>query len=356
VIRVLVAEDSPTARALLVSILSAEPDITVVGEARTGIEAVEMAARLAPDLVTMDVHMPELDGIEATKRIMTGSPRPILVVSSAAGADVELSLEATRSGALMVIGKPTGVSSPTYDADRRHLVSMVRALVHVKVVRRHGTAGDRLPARTPATAGFPVPSFPRRASGAAFELLAIGASTGGPAALHTLLVRLPRTFPLPILVVQHISQGFTKGLAHWLAIDSALPVKVGELGEPACPGTVYIAPDDRHLGIRREGGTNLRIQLDNAAHVGSFRPSATYLFRSCADNVAKGVLALQLTGMGDDGVEGLRHVHRAGGRILAQDEASCVIYGMPREAARAGVVDEVISLDDIARRLSELAP
>lgn len=353
-IRVLVAEDSATARALLVSVLSAEPDIVVVGEARTGTEAVEMAERLQPDLVTMDVQMPELGGLEATKQIMTRSPRPILVVSSAAGSDVEMSLEATRSGALMVIAKPQGVQSPLYESDRRQLVSMVRALAHVKVVRRHGTPTSMrtIDGQTPSGPWL-LPST-RLAPTDSLEVVAIAASTGGPAALRAILSALPASFPLPILVVQHIARGFTAGLAHWLSGDSRLVVKLAELGEVLRPGAVYIAPDDRHLGVRRDPSGLLRVQLDNAPPVGTFRPSASYLFQSCAENVGRGVLALILTGMGDDGVAGLRHVRKASGRILAQDEASSVIFGMPREAQRAGVVDQVVALDDIPRRLREL--
>jgi two-component system, chemotaxis family, protein-glutamate methylesterase/glutaminase len=356
VIRVLVAEDSPTARALLVAILSAEPDMTVVGEARTGAEAVELALQLQPDIVTMDVQMPVLDGIEATRQIMTRSPRPILIVSAAATTEVELSLEATRAGALMVIAKPEGARSPLFDTERHQLVSMVRALAHVKVVRRHGNtmavAGNASP--TPRSSPQIAPAW-RRSPGEPPELLAIAASTGGPAALRTILAELPASFPLPILVVQHIARGFTGGLAHWLAGGCELQVKLAEFGEPARAGAVYIAPDDRHLGVRRDATGELRIQLDNARPEGTFRPSATYLFRSCAEQVGRGVLALILTGMGDDGVDGLRDVRRLGGRVLAQDEASSVIFGMPREAQRAGVVDQVIALDDIARRLGELA-
>jgi two-component system chemotaxis response regulator CheB len=351
-IRVLVAEDSPTARALLVSMLSADPEITVVGEARSGIEAVEMAERLAPDLVTMDVHMPGLDGLEATKQIMTRSPRPIIIVSSAARTDeVELSLEATRSGALMVLAKPLGVGSPSFDAERRQLLSMVRALAQVKVVRRHGATSAASPRNTPNSVSVTnARGMPTEA-----EVIAIAASTGGPAALRQIFAELPARFPVPILIVQHIARGFTGGLAHWLSGDTALQVKLAELGEPALPGTVYIAPDDRHLGIRRGREGELRILLDNANPIGTFRPSATYMFRSAAEGVGRGVVAVILTGMGDDGVEGLRDVRRQGGRILAQDEASSVIYGMPREAWRAGVVDQVIALDDVARRLGELA-
>ena len=352
-IRVLVAEDSATARALLVSILSAERDIVVVGEARTGTEAVELAERLMPDLITMDVHMPELDGLEATKQIMTRSPRPILVVSSATGSDVALSLDATRAGALMAIAKPSGEQALAHDSERRQLVNMVRALAQVKVVRRHG--GPSHATKAPTSASTATPASFRAASAGVPEVLAIAASTGGPAALRAILADLPKSFPLPILVVQHIARGFTLGLAQWLDGSSALHVKVAELTEELRPGVVYIAPDDRHLGVRRDVTGILRIQLDSAAQVGIFRPSATYLFHSCAEIVGRGVLALILTGMGDDGVEGLRHVRRTGGRVLAQDEASSVIYGMPREAKRAGVVDQVVALDDVARRLREIA-
>ena len=250
-IRVVVADDSPTARALIVEILSAESDISVVGEARTGTEAVDLSERLLPDLVTMDVQMPQLDGIEATRLIMTRSPRPILIVSSVAGADVELSLEATRSGALMVIGKPQGVHSAGYDSDRRQLVSMVRALAGVKVVRRHGNpaitplSSALQQWRAPSRPGEPRPLGP-------YAALAIAASTGGPAALRTIFSQLDANFPLPILVVQHIAKGFTEGLAHWLAGDSALRFRIADSGEPIRAGTVYFAPDGRHLGVRRD--------------------------------------------------------------------------------------------------------
>ena len=353
-IRVLVAEDSMTARALLVSILASQPDIVVVGEARTGAEAVTMAEQLDPDLVTMDVQMPELGGLEATRQIMTRSPRPILIVSSAADTDVGLSLEATRAGALMAIAKPRGVHSPVFETERRQLVSMVRALAQVKVVRRHGSSAGAPATGARSRAGQSAAAYARRTSGERPQVLAIAASTGGPAALQRILSGLHRDFPLPVLIVQHIARGFAQGLAHWLDGDAAVRVKVAELGEPALAGTAYVAPDDRHLGVRRDSSGVLRIVLDNAPPIGTFRPSGTYLFQSCAENVGAGVVALILTGMGDDGVAGLRHVRDASGRILAQDEGSSVIFGMPREAERAGVVDEVLPLDDIPRRLQEL--
>lgn len=350
-IRVLVVDDSATSRALLVALLSVESDFEIVGEAANGNEAVQMAERLSPDLVTMDVQMPVMDGLEATKQIMRRSPRPIIIVSHAAREDdVKLSLDATRAGALMVLPKPDGPGSPRFMSDRTQLISMARAMSQVKVVRRHGT--DALEPRTQAP---PSPTTARACSERSLRLVAIAASTGGPAALRTIFAELPRSFPLPILVVQHIARGFTNGLAQWLQGDSALDVRVAVHGERANPGAVYLAPDDLHIGCRVDAADSIRIALDNAPAVGAFRPSASHLFRSAADALGAGALSVILTGMGDDGVEGLRAAKSAGGCVMAQDEASSVIYGMPREAARAGVVDMVMGIDGIARKLVELA-
>ncbi len=356
-IRVLIAEDSPTARALLVSILTAEGDVHIVGEAHNGRQAVEMAEQLQPDIITMDVQMPEMDGLEATKQIMVRSPRPIIIVSSTARSDeVELSLEATRAGALMVLPKPEGPGSSGFAGDRRQLLSMVRAMSQVKVVRRHGSAASSAGMNTmpPRQAWSMSPRASAGVGGGTIRLVAIGASTGGPAALRTILADLPQHFPVPILIVQHIARGFTEGLAHWLSGDTALEVKVADVGERARAGCVYIAPDDRHLGCQSDAGGQIRLLLDNAALVGSFRPSASYLFQSAAEALGNGLLSVILTGMGDDGVAGLRTAKGLGGRVLGQDEASSVIYGMPEEAMRAGVVDEQVSITGMARRLVEL--
>jgi two-component system, chemotaxis family, protein-glutamate methylesterase/glutaminase len=356
-IRVLVADDSATSRTLLVELLSAEPDFKVIGEATNGQEAVEMAQRLAPDLITMDVQMPVMDGLEATKQIMVRSPRPIIIISHTARDDeVSLSLEATRAGALMVLPKPDGPLSPRFASDRRQIVSMARAMSQVKVVRRHGASAPYSVVDTPPPRAAYTPASSARSHTArdSIRLVAIAASTGGPAAIQTVLADLPRSFPVPILVVQHISSGFTSGLARWLSGDTALRVKVAELGEPADAGTVYIAPDDLHIGCRVDKVGVIRIVLDNGPALGAFRPSASYLFRSAAETLGASVLSVILTGMGDDGIAGLRAAKAAGGRVIAQDEASSVIFGMPREAARAGVVDWVVGLNGIARRLMEL--
>ncbi|MEO5588199.1 MAG: chemotaxis-specific protein-glutamate methyltransferase CheB [Gemmatimonadaceae bacterium] len=351
-IRVLVAEDSPTARQLLVSMLSDDPEIEVIAEATTGTEAVEMALRLLPDIVTMDVQMPELDGLGATERIMASAPCPILIVSSLArDADISLSLDATRAGALLVLPKPEGPNSSLFEGERRHLVSMVKALSRVKVVRRR-----RSPETGPESMAIGKrrsPTEPMRVRGPA-SLVAIGSSTGGPAALRDLTLELPRNFAVPILVVQHIARGFVDGLARWLGADTGIKVKVAEDGEIALPGTMYIATDSRHLEVRRDEGGRFRLVLTATSPVGTFRPSVTRLFESAADAVGDRLLAVVLTGMGDDGVAGLVAVKDRGGSVIAQDEGSSVIYGMPREAVRTGLVDSVLPLSAIPRRLVEL--
>lgn len=342
-IRVLVAEDSTTVRRLLVEIFRSDTRFEVVGEASDGAEAVRQALDLRPDLITMDVHMPVLDGLDATKEIMRRAPTPILVVSGAAArGDVELSLSATQAGALMAISKPQNPLDPGFDTERDQLLSMASAMAAVKVVRRWSGA----PRSQLENAFAAAARRPRAASN--LSLIAIGTSTGGPAALRRILIDLPPDFPVPIAVVQHISRGFMPGLVSWLGSTCSLPVRVATEGEPLRAG-VYIAPDDRHLGF-----ADGRFALSDAPPIGGFRPSADHLFRQAAAAYGPAALGVILTGMGRDGAEGLMALHAVGARVVAQDEASSVVFGMAQEALRAGAVDEVLALELIAPRLLEL--
>jgi len=302
---------------------------------------VELAARLKPDLVTMDVHMPVMDGFEATKEIMVHAPTPILIVSSSAsGREVELSLNAIRAGALMVVAKPDDPQSARFDGRREDLVAMAKAMAHVKVVRRWVS-------QPPAARPAPARPFP---PGAPVRLVAVAASTGGPAALQRILSALPGDFAAPILVVQHIATGFVAGLADWLSASCNLRVKVAEDGERLRARTVYLAAEERQLGVRGDG----RVRVTDVPPVNGFRPSATFLFQSAARAYGAAVAAVILTGMGNDGVEGLKAVKAAGGVVLAQDEGSSVVYGMPQEAVAAGVVDAVLSISEVGARLTNL--
>ncbi len=337
-IRVLIAEDSLTTQMLLREILSSDPEIQVVGQAHNGVEAVEKTQALAPDLVTMDINMPLMDGLQATKEIMVSAPTPIVIITGSSGAlDVVGSLNALRAGALDVISKPPGPESPGFEESARKLVATLKAMAQVKVVRHWRPRK--------------VPGVVRPAASEVQGVIAIAASTGGPAALYQLFKGLSGSFPLPILVVQHISPGFAPGLVSWLNGGSSLHVKLAEAGEVLQPHTVYIAPDHCHLGISNHG----TVLLSDAPPIGGFRPSGTFLFESAAAVFGPAALALILTGMGEDGVAGLKAIRRAGGRIIAQDEKSCVIFGMPAAAIAAGLADQVLPLDAIASRLLDLA-
>lgn len=340
-IRVLVVDDSATSRALLEVMLSSDPGIEVCGLAVDGIEAIAQTKRLRPSLIVMDAQMPGLDGFEATRRIMVEAPTPIVIVSGTIDVrDVEASLEALRAGALALLAKPAGPGTPGFEAERRHLVATVKAMSQVKIVRRLASA------RSDAS-----PPVAVRGGPPARRVVAIAASTGGPGALHRVLSELPADFPLPILVVQHIAIGFARGLASWLDHASRLAVRVATDGEPLERGTVYLAPDERHLAVDPPGSM---VRVLDSAPVSGFRPSASVLFQSVAKAFGRSAVAVVLTGMGEDGVAGLRDVDDLGGHVIAQDEATSVVFGMPAAAIAGGVTDEVLPLERIAARLGEL--
>ena len=339
-IRVLLAEDSLTQRQLLVEILNGDPEIRVVGEAKDGAEAVSLARNLRPDVIVMDIHMPVMDGLAATKEIMVQAPTPIVLISSSSSPlDVELALNAMRAGALLVVEKPNNRGAADFDGRREQLLRMAKAMSQVKVVRQRAAQ----PQRAEPASRLAVRSVPIR-------LVAVAASTGGPAALQRIVGDLPRDFAAPMLVVQHVAAGFVHGLADWLNASSLHQVKVAEDGEPLRQHVIYLAPDDRHLGIRAPDV----IELSAVPPINGFRPSGTHLFESAARLYGPSLAAVILTGMGSDGVEGLKAVRAAGGTVLAQDEASCVVFGMPRDAITAGVVDAVLSAEQIGGRLAAL--
>lgn len=355
--RVLVAEDSPTVRAALIEILRSDPSIAIAGEASDGVRAVSMTKALKPDIVTMDINMPRMDGLEAAREIMIESPTPIVVVSGTLDPrDVTDSMRALDAGALAVLAKPGGPDSEDGDARRRELIECVKSMSQVKVVRRwrrdRNGRLDSAPKPRVAASDDRERSF-GFGLGVAPEIVAIAASTGGPSALMKALSALPRDFPAPIAIVQHITRGFVGGLARWLGDNCSIDAVVAAHNEPLRPGVAYLAPDGFHLGVSRRAGALL---LSDRPPIEGFRPSANHLFESVAREFGSTAIAVVLTGMGSDGVEGLRAMRAAGGRIVVQDEASCVVYGMPRAAVEAGLCDARASLVEIAELLGSLRP
>lgn len=338
---VLVADDSPVARRLIVHILSGDPRLRVVAEAANGDEAVELATRHSPDVIVMDIVMPLMDGLEATRRIMEVLPTPIVLVSSAHDpADLNMSFQALQAGALTLVAKPSGPQAGTFLQDAAALTVTVKLMADVRLIRRRpaGRPDRELVITRPAAAA---------ARGQPVELVAIAGSTGGPAALATILGALPTSVPVPIVVVQHITPGFHEGLVQWLDRTSAVPVRLARDHEPLRMGEVLVAPADAHLGVTRGG----RVALSSGPPIGGHRPSATHLFETVADAYGASAVGAILTGMGVDGVQGLRRLKDAGGLVLAQDEATSIVYGMPRKAASLGIVDQILPVDRIAGAL-----
>jgi len=344
VIRVLVVDDSAVLRQSTRFILESDPDLKVVGEAANGADALDLVERLRPDVITMDIRMPKMDGLEAIRQIMAARPAPIVVVTSI-DLDRELGVttQATKLGAVSVLRRPEGMASPGYRTFAGSLIQQVKLMSSVKLVHRplDGRDTRNTVAAPPSGNITPLGALNRTTK---TEIVAIGSSTGGPAALHKLLTGLPGTFPLPIVIVQHISFGFVKGLAEWLNDACEIRVKVGEQGERLQGGTAYIAPDDSHLQVDRFN----KITLSSNEPVGGFRPSVTPLFQSAAHNYGAAAIGVILTGMGSDGAAGMLAMKQAGALNLAQDEATCVVFGMPKEAIALGAVHHIVPLDKMA--------
>jgi two-component system chemotaxis response regulator CheB len=335
--RILLADDSPTARELLVSIVSSDKRFQVVGVARNGCEALAMVKSLRPDVAVLDIHMPGMDGVQATRHIMAEAPTPVIVVSASVDVrELAVAFDAERAGAVAARPKPVGPHSTSFERDTAELLSTIHVMVGMKVVRRFLTQSSaRASRRAPQEA----------------RVVALVCSTGGPPALAAIAAKLASDFPLPLLCVQHMSKGWMPGLVKWLDDSSAIKVKLAEDGEQLRPGTMYFAPEDRHLAL--SGRHFLRL-LDTPPIAG-FRPSGTTLFESVANAFGRDALGIILTGMGEDGVAGLRSLREKGGICIAQDRESSVVWGMPGAAVAAGLANDVRSLDGIASMLSGLA-
>lgn len=341
-LRVLVVDDSPTARELIVGILENDPEIQIAGCACNGDDAVSMVDRLRPDVVTMDVHMPILNGLDATKKIMSTCATPIVIVSSSTLVnDVQWAMKALQAGALTLLMKPEGPTAPDFVAVSKELTETVKAMAGVKVIRRRN--------HQPRTTDDPK-TISNQNRGA-LRAVAIAASTGGPPVILQILSCLPADFCAPILIVQHIAAGFSDGFVTWLDNALSLKVKIAQQDEPLQDGVVYVAPEQTHLGVSRRG----TVKLSDDPPIGGFRPSATHLFESVGHHYGASSLGIILTGMGNDGVDGLRTLSASGGRVIAQDEESCVVFGMPKEAQNAGFVDVSLPPEEICQAILRIS-
>ncbi|MEI6386094.1 MAG: chemotaxis-specific protein-glutamate methyltransferase CheB [Spirochaetota bacterium] len=354
--RVLIADDSILIRNVVQEILATDPSITLVGVATNGEEAVDRALSLDPDIVIMDVDMPIMDGLEATARIVASSPIPIIVFTH--NTDPGLPFRAISRGAVDFLLKPdfTALNRPDYVSG---FIARLRALASKHQKRRvpsSGTIKLKAPASAaamPSRAGMPLPAATQTEYPATLPrstIVVVGASTGGPQAVSAFLSSLPKPFPLPIALVQHIETGFDGGYADWLAEETGHPVVLARDGDALRPGTVLVGPTDFHMLISEKG-----ITLNDDVRVQNQKPSVDVLFRSAAACRGRGVLAVLLTGMGADGAEGCVEVRSRGGFTVVQDEASSLIFGMPRAAIARGAASIILSLDRIGPFVATVA-
>lgn len=328
-IRILLADDSILVRTVLRDALSSGSDMQVVGEATNGMDAVSLTAALKPDIIIMDILMPRMDGLAATETIMAQNPTPILILSSTVDEkDLKLAFTAIKKGALDVMEKPAISGAASSSDFFEKLRDKIRLLARIKVIR-HIYKPDRLKQILPEKQTLR-------------SILAIGASTGGPKAVTSIVKTLPEDFSGAIFIVQHISSGFAKGFAHWLDIESSIPVRLAEAGDTPRPGTALVAPTDCQMIL--ENGI---IRLMDAPAVNCCRPSIDVFFESLAPTHGADTVALLLTGMGRDGAKGLLHLKENGAFTIAQDEQSCVVFGMPKAAIALNAADEVLPLETI---------
>lgn len=340
-IKVLVVDDSWVARELLVHILSSDPKIRIIGTASNGEEAIVAAKDLSPDVITMDIHMPKMDGYEATRRIMEIHPVPIVIVTGSVSVkEISVAMRGIEAGALAVVQKPRGLGYPDYEADVSDFIQTVKLMSEVKVIKRRA-----FPRReTVQPAEVKLERFSE------IQLVAIGASTGGPPVLQTILSKLPKNFPSPVLIVQHMAAGFMEGFVEWLGQTSSLPVHVATDREYILPGHVYFAPD----GFQMIADMGRRISLARGKTENGLRPSVSYLFRSVAEVFGKNAVGILLTGMGKDGAEELKLMKEKGAITIAQDKESSVVHGMPGEAINLGAAMYVLPPEKIITFLSGL--
>jgi len=343
--------------------LESDPDIKVIGTARDGAEGVEKVKLLKPDLVTMDIEMPRMDGLTALREIMAGSnPVPVMMVSSLTTDGAQATLDALEMGAVDFIPKQLSYVSLDIVKIKEELVAKIKDIVrrkHLLMARfrqqRFARIGRAKPQRgalhaQAKPAGPPVPARSVHKRKHLIGIVGVGSSTGGPPALQSVIARLPRNLPVPVIIAQHMPPMFTKSLAERLDALSQLSVREASDGEPAEPGTVLVAPGGKHVAVKKRGNIT-RVVVTPYPSDSLYHPCVDILMDSVADGYGAAAMGVILTGMGNNGVKGLKNLKSKGGIIIAQNEETCVVYGMPRAAVEAQVADHVVPLDDIASEI-----
>lgn len=357
-IRVLVVDDSAFMRKVMLGLIAGDPQMEVIGEARDGREAVTLAKSLRPDVISMDLNMPHLDGLGATEIIMSQNPRPILIVSSESKQGAESTLRALELGAIDFVTKPTGGIDLNMNAVQAELMRKLKMAAKVRVVRtatrskRAGSfAGERPlegPGLCPASQSLHISAGQSR-SASRFPIVVLAASTGGPATLMRLVPGFRKDMPAALLLALHMPANFTAPFADQLTENTSLRVKSAESGEECRPGTLYVCPGSHHMRLDQNG----RIELLDGLRISGYRPCADITMEAAASYAGPMSIGVVFTGMGNDASRGVRAIKAAGGYVIAQDEASSVIFGMPSEAIKTGAVDEVLGIDTIASAIQK---
>jgi two-component system chemotaxis response regulator CheB len=343
-VTVLLVDDSEVELEFLQYLLESDPEFNIIGKAKNGEEAIEFLSQKKPDVITMDVHMPKMDGYEATKKIMEINPVPIVIVSGSTSSDVDKTYKAISAGALAFVQKPVSFDHPDFDKVKTHLIQTVKSMSEVKVVKRW--TGNKLEDKSLVSKPFIADNYSNRE----FSIVVIGVSTGGPAALNSLLSKLPKNFPIPVVIVQHIAAGFLNGLVEWLSKSTELNYMISADDEILRPGFVYFAPDDYQLAFSKSH----RVKLTKDEPENGLRPSISFTFRSAANTYKEKAVGILLTGMGKDGATELKLMKDFGALTIAQDKESSVVFGMPNEAIKLDAATHILPPEKIATLLSVL--
>ncbi len=344
-IKVLLVEDSLIVLKLLTAILSEDPQFEIIGSVTNGKLAIEFVKHNKPDIISMDINMPVMDGLEATRQIMYYNPVPIVIVSSLYDpTGVQMTFNVLKAGALTILPKPNGPGHPNFVQTAKEYRNMLKLMSRITVTaKKIKPENTHLINSQPQKNNLINQTIQRK-------IIAIGASAGGPIAVQTILNNIPKSLPVPILIVQHIDSHFADGFCSWLNATSSIKVNIAYDGEKLLPGHAYLPPGDSHLGIQKEGIAT----VSKEAPERNLRPAVSYLFKSLANTYGKNSIAILLSGMGQDGANELKTLHNLGSLTIAQDEATSLVHGMPGEAIRIGGASLILSPENIVNELVKL--